>query len=63
MVRRLGGGGGAAKSTISISLKGARHVVKTGRGWSFLLAFEEVPDERGLGSASSGHTEDTHSGL
>lgn len=33
----------------------------TGRRWSFLLAFEEVQDERGLRTASSGHIEDTHS--
>lgn len=32
---------------------------KTGRRWSFLLAFEEVLDERGLGNASPGPTEDT----
>lgn len=44
-----------------LSLKGARHVGTTGRRWSFLLTLEEVSDERGLGAASSGHTEDTHS--
>lgn len=52
MVRRLGGYG--LKLLLS-SPKGARHVGKTGRRWSFLLAFEEVQDERGLGTASSGY--------
>lgn len=35
-------------------------MTKKGRRWSFLLASEEVQDERGLGTASSGYTGDTH---
>lgn len=53
-------GGGITQPTASIFLRGIRHVGKTGRGWRFLFAFEEVQEERG-GTPGSEHGEETHS--
>ena len=60
MVCRLRGGN--LFNFIYFLQRGKRVMSKTGRRWSFLLAFEEVQDERGLvGPASGGRSEYTHS--